>query len=138
MLQNNLFFTQIIKQSINYVFSSITHDCLPTFGQVFDPMLGEICQFGCEEAVEPILELIVIVEGNCTQIVGEREGGRGGNPMEQGPESRADMEESPSPVLEWPLSSCLQSVVGRCHAEESLHVANSGVFAVVVNNSIQQ
>jgi hypothetical protein len=29
-------------------------------------------------------------------------------------------------------------VVGRCHAEESLHVANSGVFAVVVNNSIQQ
>jgi hypothetical protein len=25
-------------------------------------------------------------------------------------------------------SSCLQRVVGRCHAEESLHVVDPGVF----------
>jgi hypothetical protein len=47
------------------------------------------------------------------------ESGRGGNPMGQGPGSKADVEESPSRVLEWPLSLCLQCVVGRCHAEES-------------------
>jgi hypothetical protein len=63
MLPNNLFFTQIIKQSINYVFSSITHDCLPTFGEVFDPTLEEIRRFGREEVIEPILELSVIVRG---------------------------------------------------------------------------
>jgi hypothetical protein len=50
-------------------------------------MLEEICWFGCEEVVEPILELSVIVEGNSAQIVGERESGRG-NPMGQGPKSR--------------------------------------------------
>jgi hypothetical protein len=79
------------------------------------------------------------------QIVGES--GRGGNPMRQGPESRADMEESPSRVPEWPLSSCLQCVVGRCHAEESLHVVDPGVFAGLLppegevfdnSNSVQQ
>jgi hypothetical protein len=71
-LPNNLFFTQIIKQSINYVFSSIIHDCLPTFGQVFDFTLEEIRRFGREEVVEPILELSVVVEGNSAQVVGER------------------------------------------------------------------
>jgi hypothetical protein len=65
--------------------------------------------------------------------------------MGQGLESRADVEESPSRVPEWPLSSCLQCVVGHCHAEESLHVVDLGVFAgllppdgEVVNNSVQQ
>jgi hypothetical protein len=71
-LSNNLFFTQIIKQSINYVFSSIIHDSFPTFGQVFDRRIEEICQFGCEE-VEPVLEPSIIVEGNYVHIVGERE-----------------------------------------------------------------
>jgi hypothetical protein len=61
---NTLFFTQIIKQSINYVFSSIIQDSLPTFGQVFDPRLEEIRRFGLEEVVEPILELSAVVEGN--------------------------------------------------------------------------
>jgi hypothetical protein len=102
-LPNNLFFTQIIKQSINCVFSSIIHSCLTTFGHVFDPTLEEIRRFGREEVVKPIFELSVIVEGNTTQIVGE--GGRGGNLMGQGPESRADVEESLSRVPEWPLSS---------------------------------
>jgi hypothetical protein len=46
------------------------YDNLSTFGQVFDPMLEEICRFGHEEVV-PILELNV-VEGNSAQIVGER------------------------------------------------------------------
>jgi hypothetical protein len=65
--------------------------------------------------------------------------------MGQGPETRTDVEESPSRVSEWPLSSCLQRVVGRCHAEESLHVVDPGVFAgllppdgEVVDNSVQQ
>jgi hypothetical protein len=70
-LPYNLFVTQIISQSIN-VFSSIIHDCLQTFGQVFDPTLEEICRFGREEAVEPILELSVVVKGNSAQIAGER------------------------------------------------------------------
>jgi hypothetical protein len=39
------------------------------------------------------------------------------------------VEESPSLVPEWSLSSCLQCVVGCCHAEESLHVVDLGVFA---------
>jgi hypothetical protein len=69
---NNLFFIQIIKQSINCVVSSITHDSLPKFGQVLDPTLGEIHRFGREELVETILELSVVVEGNSAQIVGER------------------------------------------------------------------
>jgi hypothetical protein len=74
-----------------------------------------------------------------------RESGRGGNPMGKGPESRADMETFPSRVPEWPLSSCLQCVVGRCRAEESLHVVDPGVFTgllppdgEVVDNSVQQ
>jgi hypothetical protein len=71
-LLNNLFFTQIIKQSINYVFSSIIHDCLPTFGQVFDPTLEEIGRFDREEVVEAILELSVVAERNSAQIVRER------------------------------------------------------------------
>jgi hypothetical protein len=65
--------------------------------------------------------------------------------MEQGPESRADVDDSPSRVPEWPLSSCLQCVVGRCHVEELLHVVDPGVFAEllfpdskVVDSSIQQ
>jgi hypothetical protein len=64
--------------------------------------------------------------------------------MGEGPKSRADVEESPSRVPEWPLSSCLQCVVGRCHAEESLHVVDPRVFAgllppddKVVDNGIQ-
>jgi hypothetical protein len=141
-LSNNLFFTQIIKQSINYVFSSIIHDCLPMFGQVLEPSLEEIHRFGREEVVEPILEHSIIVEGNYLQIVGES--GRGGNLMGQGPEGRVDVEESPSRVPEWLLPSCLQCVVWRCHSEESLHVVNPGVFAGLlppggeVVDSIQQ
>jgi hypothetical protein len=65
---NNVFFTQTVKQSINCVFSSIIHDCLPTF----DPTFEEIHRFGREEIVEPILELSVVVEGNSAQIVGGR------------------------------------------------------------------
>jgi hypothetical protein len=60
-LPNNLFFTQIIKQSINYIFFFIIHDSLPTFGQVFDPTLEEIRRFGREEVVEPILDLSVVL-----------------------------------------------------------------------------
>jgi hypothetical protein len=55
------------------------------------------------------------------------------------------VEECPSRVLECPLSSCLQCVVGRCHTEESLHVVDSGVFAglrppdgEVVDSTVQQ
>jgi hypothetical protein len=69
-LQNNLFFTQIIKQSTNYVFFSIIHDSLPTLGQVFHLTLEEIRRFGREDVIEPIFELSVVVEGNSTQIVG--------------------------------------------------------------------
>jgi hypothetical protein len=70
-LPNNLFSTRIINQSINHVFSSIIHNCLPTFRQIFDPTLEEICQFGHEE-VQPISELSVVVNRSSTQIVGER------------------------------------------------------------------
>jgi hypothetical protein len=65
--------------------------------------------------------------------------------MTQGPESRADVAESPSRFPEWPLSSCLQCVVGRCHAEESLLVVDPDVFTgllppdgEVVDNRVQQ
>jgi hypothetical protein len=65
--------------------------------------------------------------------------------MGQGPENRADVKESPSQISESTLSSCLPCVVGRCHAEKSLHVVDSGVFAEllppdceVVNNSVQR
>jgi hypothetical protein len=65
--------------------------------------------------------------------------------MGQGPESRADVEKSPSPVPEWLLSPCLQCAVGRCHAEELLHVVDPGDFtrllppdSEVVDNNIQQ
>jgi hypothetical protein len=34
------------------------------FGQVLDPTPEEICGFGREEFIEPILELTVAVEGN--------------------------------------------------------------------------
>jgi hypothetical protein len=71
-LKNNLFFTQIIKQSINNVFFSIIHDCLSTFGQVSDASLEEIRRFGREEVIDPLLELSIIVEENSAQIVGER------------------------------------------------------------------
>jgi hypothetical protein len=40
--------------------------------------------------------------------------------------------ESHSRVPEWPLSSCLQCVFGHRHAEESLHVVDPGVFAVLL------
>jgi hypothetical protein len=75
-------------------FSSIIHDYLPTFGQVFDPTLEEIRRFGREEVAKPILELSVVVEGNSVQIVGERgrETLRSDNPMGHGPESRTDVE----------------------------------------------
>jgi hypothetical protein len=63
---SKLFFTQ----TINYVFS-IIHDCLPTFGQVFDLTFKEVHQFGREEVVEPILELSV-VEGNGADCWRER------------------------------------------------------------------
>jgi hypothetical protein len=65
--------------------------------------------------------------------------------MGQGPESRADVVESPSRVPEWPLSLCLQCVVGRCHAEKLLHIVDLGDFVrllppdgEVVDNSVQQ
>jgi hypothetical protein len=65
--------------------------------------------------------------------------------MAQGPESKADVDESPSRVPETPLSSCFQCVIGRCDAEESLHVVDPGVFAgllppdgEVVDNSFKQ
>jgi hypothetical protein len=65
--------------------------------------------------------------------------------MGQDPESRVDVKEFPSRVPEWPLSSCLQCVVGRCHAEESFHVVDPGVLVgllppdgKVVNNIVQQ
>jgi hypothetical protein len=65
--------------------------------------------------------------------------------MGQGPESRAKVEESPNLVPEWPLSSCLQFMVWRCHAEESLYAVGPGVFAgllppdgEVVDSSVQQ
>jgi hypothetical protein len=58
----------MIKQSIKYVFSSIIHDCLPTFGQIFNPTLEEIRRFGRKEVVEPILKLSVVVEENSMQI----------------------------------------------------------------------
>jgi hypothetical protein len=89
-------------------------------------VLEEIRWFGCEEVVEPSLELSTIAEGNSAQIVGERVEEviiRWG----QGLESRADVEESPSRVLEWPLLSCLWCLVGLCHSEESL-VVDPGVF----------
>jgi hypothetical protein len=70
--KNNLLFTQIIKQLINYVFSSIIHDCLTTFEQVFDPTIEEIRRSGREEFVEPIFEISVVVEGNSAPIVGEK------------------------------------------------------------------
>jgi hypothetical protein len=143
LTQTNSFFTQIITQSINYVFSSIIHDGLPTFQQVFDSTLEEILRFSREEVVDPILQLSIVVEGNCTDCW--RESSIGGNPMGQSLESRADVEESPSQVPEWPLSACLQCEVGRCHAEESLHIVNPGVFAgllfpdaKVVDNSVWQ
>jgi hypothetical protein len=103
-------------------------------------MLEEIHWFGCEEFIKPILELS-IVEGNSAQIVGES--GRGSNPMQQGPESREDVEESPSRVPEWLLLSCLQCVVGHCHAEHSLHVdpGFAGLLppdGEVVDDSVQQ
>jgi hypothetical protein len=133
-LPNNLFSTQIIKQPINCVFSSIIHSCLPTFGQVFYPTLEEIGRFGREEFVEPILELSVVVEGNYTQIVGES--GRGDNPMGKVPESREDVEE-------WSLSSYVSGVVML--KNHSMSSTRAGVFAglllpdsEVVDNSVQQ
>jgi hypothetical protein len=114
------------------------------FGQVFNPTLEEIRQFGREEVVEPVLELSVIVEGNSVQITGESTEDVVIR-CEQHLESRVDVEESPSPVPEWLLSSCLQCVVRCCHAEESLQVINPGVFAglltpdgEVIDNSVQQ
>jgi hypothetical protein len=61
-LKELIFYTN--NQTINYVFSFIIHDYVPTFGQVFDPKLEEIRRIGSEEVVEPILELNVVVEGN--------------------------------------------------------------------------
>jgi hypothetical protein len=65
--------------------------------------------------------------------------------MVQYPESKVDVEESSSRVPEWLLPSCLQSVVGRFHTEESLHVVDPGVFVrllppddEVVDNSVRQ
>jgi hypothetical protein len=57
-LPNNLFSTEIIKQSINYVLSAIIYDYLPTFGQIFDPTLEEIRRFSREGVVEPIAFLL--------------------------------------------------------------------------------
>jgi hypothetical protein len=67
-----IFSTHIIKHSLNFVFSAIIHDCLPTFGQVFDPTLEEIRRLGREKVVEPISEVSAVVEGNSGKIIGER------------------------------------------------------------------
>jgi hypothetical protein len=64
-LKNNLFFNQTIK----YVFFLIIRDCLPKFGQVFDPTLEETRRFGREKFVEPLLELSVVVERNSAQML---------------------------------------------------------------------
>jgi hypothetical protein len=72
-LPNNSFFTQIIKQSINYVLASIIHDYLPTFGQVSQPTLEEIRRVDREELVEPILELSVVLKETPSRLLkGER------------------------------------------------------------------
>jgi hypothetical protein len=122
----------------------IIQDCLPTFGQVINPMLEEIRRFGCEEFVKPILELSIVVEGNSTQIVGKR---AEEVVIQWSKDWRVGWMWKNLPVefSEWPLSSCLQCVVGHCHAEESLHVVDPGVFGgflppdgEVVDNSIQQ
>jgi hypothetical protein len=91
------------------------------------------------------LELSVTVEENSAQIVGERAEEviiRWGKVRRVG---GCEGISNPSRVPEWPLSSYLQCVVGRCHAEESLHVVDPGVFAgllppggEVVDNSVQQ
>jgi hypothetical protein len=110
------------------------------FGQVLGLTLEEIHRFGREEVVEPILELSTVVQRNSAQIVGER-----AEEVEIRWGKVRRVEESPSRVPEWPLSSCLECLVGRCHAEDSLHVVDPGVLAgflppddEVVDNSVQQ
>jgi hypothetical protein len=65
--------------------------------------------------------------------------------MLQGPESMANGKESPGQVPEFTLLLYLQCVcvVEHCHAEESLHVIDPGVFAgllapdgEVIDNSV--
>jgi hypothetical protein len=75
------------------------------------------------------LELSVVVSGNSAQIVGER---AEKVVIRWVKARRVDAKESPSRVPEWPLSSCLHCVVGHCHAEESLHVAEPGFFAGLI------
>jgi hypothetical protein len=64
-LPNNLFFTQIIQQSI--IYSPLLFTTAPNVRVGLDPTLQEIRRFGREEFVEPILELSVVVEGNSTR-----------------------------------------------------------------------
>jgi hypothetical protein len=107
-------------------------------------MLEEIRCFGHEEVLEPILELRV-VEGNFVQIVGER--------AEEVVIRWAKVRRVGRVWKNLPVEFlngrfhqvCSVCVVGRCHAEESLHVVDPGVFAgllppdgEVVNNSVQQ
>jgi hypothetical protein len=89
-------------------------------------MLEEIHQFGRKEAVKSILELSVVIEGNSAQIVGER--------VEQvvirwGKVRRVGRMRMNLPVefLNGHFRHVC-SVFGRCHAEESLHVIDSGDF----------
>jgi hypothetical protein len=113
------------------------------FEEVFDPTLEEIRRFGREEFVEPILELSVVVEGNSAQIVGERAEEvviRGGKVWRVG----WTWKNLPVEFLNGRFRRVC-SVAGRCHAEESFHVVDPGVFAgllrldrEVVDNSVQQ
>jgi hypothetical protein len=138
-----LFFTQIINQSINYVFS-IIHNCLQTFGQVFAPTFEEIRRFGREEVVKPILELSVVAEGNSAQIVGEIAEEvviRWGKVRRVG----RMWKNLPVEFLNGRFRHvCSVCVVGR-YAEESLHVVDPGVSAgllppdgEIVDNRVQQ
>jgi hypothetical protein len=131
---NNLFFTQIINQSIMY----------------YPPLFTTASRFLGRFSIPHLISASLAVKKSSSQFWRKlradcwREGRRGGNPMGQGPESRADVEESPSRVFERPLSPCLQCVVGRYHAGELLRVGDPGVLAGLlptdgedVDNSIQ-
>jgi hypothetical protein len=108
-------------------------------------MLEDIRWFGREEVVELILELSIVVEGNAEQTVGERAEEvviRWGKVRRVGLMCKNLPDEFLNVRFRHVCSVC---VVGRCHAEESLHAVDPGVFAEllppddeVVVNSVQQ
>jgi hypothetical protein len=143
MPPNNLFVKQINNQSIMYspqLFTTASRSS----GRFSIPCLKKSAGLAVKKSSSQFRSSASLLKGTPRRLL-ERESERGDNPMRQGPENRMDMEESPSRAPEWPLSSCLQCVVGRCHAAESLHVVDPGVFAgllppegEVVDNSVQQ